>query len=434
MGQRGCGGGHPKVPDAGCSTPGMGTLPGRCCVSPPSCPSPPGPGAILTAGEGDAGQGLCAEHGSRHHHPAEQAKGGGHGGGRQGCAPRGSHHHPCGEGEGEGTRCWAAVSLHPAETRQGKQHPAQGWGMGGPQRTWPPQYGHELPTAPPAQSEMSPRPAGLLHQNLWHCQRCPLALLCSCTGPPGTVRDVSSPSGAPAPGTPAQRCLDAPAFAPRAHPHQGFLSLAPSVTRVSTKWGGTHTGTPFLQPFLQLMPEALGERATSQEPHGPQDPLLMATASPASGITSLAGEDRAAHLQPWSTGTRQAPEPWGLWPRAPRGPMPCTRLKRGRAASPARAGLAAARPSPAQPCVAPPGLREPESPAGRGRASAGWGSGCLRPPPLPRTPAGTAAKPGGGSWDGNQGALLLQLDAQGVTWGRKVCSDAWVCLLGKSLG
>lgn len=222
----------------------------------------------------------------------------------------------------------------------------RGGGWGGPQRTWPPQYGHELPTAPPAQSEMSPRPAGLLHQNLWHCQRCLLALLCSCTGPPGTVRDVPSPSGAPAPGTPAQRCPDAPAFAPRAHSHQGFLSLAPSVTRVSTKWGGTHTGTPFLQPFLQLMPEALGERATSQEPHGPQDPLLMATASPASGITSLAGEDRAAHLQPWSTGTRQAPEPWGLWPRAPRGPMPCTRLKRGRAASPARAGLAAARPSP----------------------------------------------------------------------------------------
>lgn len=182
-----------------------------------------------------------------------------------------------------------------------------------------------------ALSEMSACPAVLLHRTPWHSQRRPLTLWGSCTRDPGT--EVS-------------RCSCLCPQSPRAHPHQGFLSLAPSVTRVSTKWGGTHTGTPFLQPFLQLMPEALGERAMSQEPHGPQDPLLMATASPASGITSLAGEDRAAHLQPWSTGTRRAPEPWGLWPRAPRGPMPCTRLKRGRAASPARAGLAAARPSP----------------------------------------------------------------------------------------
>lgn len=87
-----------------------------------------------------------------------------------------------------------------------------------------------------------------------------------------------------------------------------------------------------------------------------------------------------AHLCPWSSGTRQAPGPSGPWPEDPRGPMPSARPRASPAARlPARlvAGLAAARPSPAWPRR---GLREPESPAGRGRASAGWGGGRLLPP------------------------------------------------------
>lgn len=68
-------------------------------------------------------------------------------------------------------------------------------------------------------------------------------------------------------------------------------------------------GTLFFQLFLQLVPEALGKEPRLKNLMVPRTPLLMATVSPASGITSLAGEDRAAHLHPWSMGTRQAPEP-----------------------------------------------------------------------------------------------------------------------------
>lgn len=102
------------------------------CPPLPGCPqlSQLFPGAILTAGEGDAGQGLSAEHGSGDHHTTEQAESSGHGGGQRGRPPGGSCHHPCGEGEGEGTLC---VSLHPAETRQGKKHPAQVGDGGAPE-------------------------------------------------------------------------------------------------------------------------------------------------------------------------------------------------------------------------------------------------------------------------------------------------------------
>lgn len=193
----------------------------------------------------------------------------------------------------------------------------------------------------------------------------------------------------------------------RAHPHQGFLCPLHQLSERPQNGGDTQ-GKPLLAALYAADARSTGEEPRLQNLTVPRTPLPLATASPAGGITSLAGEDRAAHLPRWSTGTGQAAEPRGLWPRVSRGPMPRIRLQRGRAARlPARLLL---QPGPAQPCLAPPALREPESPAGRGRAPAGWGSGCLRPPPLPRTPAGTAAKPGGGSWDGNQGALLLQGD------------------------
>lgn len=182
----------------------MDILPRRGFVSPspvvPALPSAPAPSAILTTGEGDAGQGLCAEHGSRHHHPTEQAKGSGHGGGQQGCAPRGSHHHPCGEGKGEGHTLLGCVSLHPAEMRRGSSTRLRGGGWGALSAS-----SHTCP--PPVWARTSYCYTG--------SQRCPLALWGSCTIS-GTVSDFSSCSGAPARGTLAQRCPDAPAFAPRA--------------------------------------------------------------------------------------------------------------------------------------------------------------------------------------------------------------------------
>lgn len=98
----------------GCPTPaassqGTEALPSPCSPLPshfvpvpiPSTGFSPLRAPPLTAGEGDAGQGLGAEHGGWHHHAAEQAEGGcGHGGGRQARAPRGPRHRPCGKGEG----------------------------------------------------------------------------------------------------------------------------------------------------------------------------------------------------------------------------------------------------------------------------------------------------------------------------------------------
>lgn len=125
----------------------------KVMLSPPSpaCPHVlPVPCAVLTAGEGDAGQGLGTDHGSRHHHAAEQAEGGcGHGGGRRGCPPRGSQHRPCGKGEGWGWRCQGCVSQ--AEMRGGKAAPGA---AGGPRGAgisscaWPLNMGESASVAP----------------------------------------------------------------------------------------------------------------------------------------------------------------------------------------------------------------------------------------------------------------------------------------------
>jgi len=77
-----------------------------------------------------------------------------------------------------------------------------------------------------------------------------------------------------------------------------------------------------------------------------------------------------AHLHPWSIDPRPVPGPGGLRPEDPGEAIPKL---------PARlvAGLAGTQPSPAWPRR---GWREPESPAGRGRASAGRGCGRPLPP------------------------------------------------------
>ena len=118
---------------------------------------------------------------------------------------------------------------------------------------------------------------------------------------------------------------------------------------------GGERDTPLLQLFFAAFARSNGERAMSQEPCGPRDPLWAATVSPASGITSPAGEDRAGSPSPL-----ERRHPAGAWPQgaaARRPPRPHARCPaktwpRCQAPSPARGR---ARCGPAQPSVAPLG-------------------------------------------------------------------------------
>lgn len=174
---------------------------------------------------------------------------------------------------------------------------------------------------------------------------------CTCLEPRGPRPVPSLRAGPKNRGESAQ-----PPPSPPPHPSQLFLQLlleTPGVERClkSRSVPGTHHGCP--------------QRVTFTSPTARTEP---------------------AHLCPCSIGAQRVPGPGGLRLGDPRGSMPSTRPRSGRAARlRARlvAGLVVAQPSPAWPRQ---GLWEPESPAGRGRASAGWGRRRLLPASPSRLP------------------------------------------------
>lgn len=201
-----------------------------------------------------------------------------------------------------------------------------------------PEYGRELPIATAAQAETSPWPVGLPNPN--PPQHRGVQILLSL--PPQSP----SPSGIPP-------CSS---------------GGGQRVHKIRARGG---EGTPPLPPCSSFC-SSVGGRAMSREPGGPRDPLQVATASPASGITSPAGEDRAGSPPPLERG-----HPAGAWPR----------------------GAAATRPSRAH--AQRPAEVQPRLP---GSQPGSW-RGSLWPSPIQRSPAGDY---------GNQKVLLEEDEPQQV--------------------
>lgn len=204
-------------------------------------------------------------------------------------------------------------------------------GAGGPMgprclKPWmAPEYGRELATAIPAEVETSPHTAGLpAPRSPWH-------------------RGV-------------QMLLPLPPQSPAAPTPIRDSSVRLHQQPEGPKTGGQGDGTPCsCSSFLQLLPEAMEKEQCLKNRVVPRTPCRQPPCSPASGITSPAGEDRAG--SPPSLEHRHLA---GAWPqgavarRPPQTHAQCLAKVRPRcqASNPARGR---ARCGPTQPCVASPG-------------------------------------------------------------------------------